>query len=526
MIRRYGGQGGGVAAAEHFGVKTISAIMQNLDNPTLTDIQALCLLIIHEWGSRNAIRAYVYLGQAARMAQMYRIVSQHQSRPEADQFIRDESFRRTLWLIYILDCFLTSSPGRHPALSSHDIKDVALPCPDMSFNFGTPAFVRTLSGAPPRGVPDTATPLAEVGEFGHIVMATQAWRNVIEMLTTVTLETYSEQQCQTLDNEIEIVRQALPMHFADKPGHINLHITMGSGYTYAMLHCLLHCATIMVNRRRLLQIVRTEDFNPDTWRMMPHSHLQMVDRVFASSHSIVSILLALEANHEKDAIVCFPLVMLFSCFTAGATIAWFSLKGFTPSNVNETAEALVRDAMRFLQEGADAWTLAVPWYRHLSVMAKVLRNGDRAGKKHHHKVESVTPSVKDDTASQPDNHGDAMDYERPSSVPAQPQEQAEGRSSEPPRHTGFTTINGGSAGVSTPAPASPPLAAAGAAAPAPVKADSPNAPSSTGTAHIPELSAPAPRSSDNDMTAAELCGAFEHQLLELDDLAAFMGGGV
>jgi hypothetical protein len=32
--------------------------------------------------------------------------------------------------------------------------------------------------------------------------------------------------------------------------------------------------------------------------------------------------------------------------------------------------------------------------------------------------------------------------------------------------------------------------------------------------------------SDFDMTSLELCAAFERQLLELDDLAAFMGGGV
>ncbi|ORY59551.1 uncharacterized protein BCR38DRAFT_412562 [Pseudomassariella vexata] len=512
LIRRYGGQGGAMMAADHFGVKCLTTLMQNMDNPTLHDIQALCLLTIHEWGSRNAVRAYIYLGQAARMAQMYRIISQHASRPEADQFIKDESFRRTLWLIYILDCFLTSSPGRHPALSAHDIKDVALPCPDMSFNFGTPVFVRTLSGAPPRGVPDPTTPLAEVGEFGHIVMATQAWRNVIEMLTTVTVETFSEQQCQSLETEIESVRQALPMHFMDKPGHINLHITMGSGYTYAMLHSLLHCATIMVNRRRLLQVVTTEGFNHETWRMVPHSHLQTVDRVFAAAHSIISLLIALEANVDKDSTVCFPLVMLFACFTAGSTVAWFSLKGLTPSNVDETAEALVRDAMRYLQDGAEAWTLAIPWFRHLSVMAKVLSNGDNAATQI--KPEPAPSSIKDDTASQPDNNPEPMDYDRPAS--AQPHDQPnDGRGSEPPRRTGFTTINGGSAGASTPTTASPP--------PAQGKVGSPNAPSSAGGGQPSEPPAP---TSGTDMTAAELCGAFEHQLLELDDLAAFMGGGV
>ncbi|KAI5923560.1 hypothetical protein F4810DRAFT_198924 [Camillea tinctor] len=509
LIRRYGGQGGASAASEHFAVKTINLVMQTLDNPSLADIQALCLLTIHEWGNRNAVRAYVYLGQASRMAQMYRIIAVHQSRGDPDQFIKDESFRRTLWLIYILDCFLTSSPGRHPAVSHHDVKDVPLPCPDMSYNFGTPVYVRTLAGNPPPGIPDASTPLTEVGEFGHIVMATQAWRNVIEMLTTVTPATFSEDDCVSLEAGIEAVRNSLPMHFIDKPGHINLHITMGSGYTYAMLHCLLHCATIMVNRRRLLHLVTNEGFNHETWRMVPHAHLQTVDRVFAASHSVVSLLLALEANADKDAVLNFPLVMLFSCFTACSTVAWFSLKGLTPGDVNETAEAIVRDGMRFLQDGANIWILAVPWYRHLSVMAKVLRNGDRDANRT--ALEAAAPSVKDDTSSQPDNPPESMDYERHSSV--NPQESVDNRGSEPPRKSGFTTINGGSAGVSTPATASPP--------PAQPKAESP-VPSSSGGQTIE----PAASSAGNDMTAAELCLAFERQLLELDDLAAFMGGGV
>ncbi|KAI3320168.1 hypothetical protein HD806DRAFT_507899 [Xylariaceae sp. AK1471] len=483
--------------------------MQNLDNPSLADIQALCLLTIHEWGNRNAVRAYVYLGQAARMTQMFRIISSHQTRDEPDQFIKDESFRRTLWLIYILDCFLTSSPGRHPAVSHHDVKDVPLPCPDMSYNFGTPVYVHTLAGNPPPPDLPEGTPTAEVGEFGHIVRATQAWRNVIEMLTTVTPATYSEEQCASLEAGIEAVRSSLPMHFVDKPGHINLHITMGSGYTYAMLHCLLHCATIMVHRRRLLHFITTEVFDHETWRMVPHAHLQTVDRVFAASHSVVSLLLALETNADKDAVPNFPLVMLFSCFTACATVAWFSLKGLTPVDVNETAEAIVGDGMRFLQDGANTWTLAIPWYRHLAVMAKVLRNDDKDISR---VVEQpAPPSIKDDTASQPDNNPEGMDYERHAST--NPQEAGEMNGAEPLRKSGFTTINGGgSAGASTPATASPPAQS---------KAESP-VPSSSGRPQMDASTGTAP----SDMTSAELCMAFERQLLELDDLAAFMGGGV
>ncbi|KIH92624.1 fungal specific transcription factor domain containing protein [Sporothrix brasiliensis 5110] len=514
LIRRYGSHGGGTAAAEHFAQKASNFIMQSLDHPSLGDIQALCLLVIHEWGCRNAVRAYIYLGQAARMAQMYRIVQIHQP-SDPDNFLKEESFRRTLWLIYILDCFLTSSPGRHPALSSLDIVDVALPCQDMNFNFGSPVFVRTLSGVAPGVAPDPDAALADVGEFAYIVLATKAWRSVVEMMTTTSIDTFSEARCLDLEAEIDAIRQSLPVHFADKPGQINLHVTMGSGFTYAMIHCLLQCATIFVNRRQILQIVTAEDFNADEWRNSAHT--QLVDKIFAASHGIISMLVSLENGADKDSILCFPIVMLFSAFTAGSTVAYLYLKGLAPSNVTDTALLIVRDSLRLMNDGAESWPLVMPWNRHLTVMAKVLRDinarEDAPGSPEQAKARNGSPYLKDDASSQPDTNPDAMDYDHAggnASLDAERNNSVD-RGSEPPapkRTGGIATINGGSAGAPTPAPDSPP--------PEPVN----------------KQESPEPRSNSNppsltvDITAKELCSAFERQLLELDDLAAFMGGGV
>lgn len=527
MIRRYGGHGSSSTAAEHFASKTINLVMQNLDTPSLADIQSVCLLILHEWGCRNAVRAYTYLGLAARMAQMYRLVHHHNSTNEPDQFQMEESFRRTLWLIYILDCFLTSSPGRHPALTHLDVQDVSLPCLDMNYNFTSPVHVRTLSGAPPAGLKDSSAQLSEVGEFGHIVLATKAWRQVVEMMTTTTLATFSDERCVQLEQDIEVLRQSLPMHFADKPNNINLHITMGSGYTYAFIHCLLNCGTIFVNRRRMLQVVTDENFSIDLWRGSSHTHVQTVDKIFAASHSIIHSLLALETGADKDSILCFPLFMLFAAFTAGSTVAYLTLKGLAPANSSESAFNIVRDSVRMCQDGAESWPLVIPWQRHLSVMSKVLRDVKSAPRdkaREDSKKRALSPSVKDDNVSQTDTNPDAMDYEQPDVSAAGPQAvpTTEGRASEPPvpRKTGITTINGGPVAVSTPADSPPP--------PVPVvaKVDSPS-PASPGSAlGGVQSSSTGPDVPDVDMTALELCAAFERQLLELDDLAAFMGGGV
>ena len=560
MIRRYGGQLGGAGAAEraaeHFAQKAGQLVMQSLASPSLADIQALCLLVIHEWGRKEAIRAYIYLGQAARMIQMYRIVLVQQRNSDPDQFLQDESFRRTLWLIYILDCFLTSSPGRRPALSTHDVVDIALPCADMNFNFGSPVVVRTIGGAAPsHAEPNTA--LSEVGEFGHIVLATRAWRNVVEMMTTTTLETFSDTQCLSLESDIDTLRQSLPPHFADKPGQINLHITMGSGYTYAMIHCLLNCGTIFVNRRRILQVVTEKNFTIDAWRMAAHTHLQTVDRIFAASYSIIHSLLALEHGADKDIMVCFPIFMLFSAFTAGSTVAYLALKGLAPSTVTESASSIVRDSLRLCQDGSESWLLVMPWAKHLGVMSKVLRDMKVLGRDREAREDSratmhaASPHIKDDVATPPENNNpEAMEFEtvQPNNIgpgsqgpnaasPGTPTPTIEGPGGsevggETPlvRRPGITTINGGSVPVDTRvATNSPPPHATPVLQHQQMKVDSPSAQSSVsqqGSANAHGASVPPGGADGMDMTAKDLCEAFETQLLDFDDLAAFMGGGV
>jgi hypothetical protein len=544
FIRRYGSP---TAAAEAFADKAISNITLNLDHPALSDIQGLCLVIIHEWGSRNAVRAYIYLGQAARMMHMYRILNSHHP-DTTGNFLWEESFRRTLWLLYILDCLLTAAPGRCAALSPQDTADVPLPCSDINFAFGNTVYVKTLfQQMDPAGHPASPHATGEVGEFGYIVMATTIWRGVVTMLMRTTLQNFSEEDCTELLKQIETLRASLPMQFVDKPGQISLHMTMGSGYTFAVLHCLLHCATIFIHRRRLLQEVTVQNFDIESFRRSPKCH-DIVDRLFTSCHSTISLLTAVEAGVEKDNLTCFPIFMLFASFTASATVAYLSLKGLNPPNSGETAAAIVKDGLRFMQDGTESWPLMSSWLRHLTVMQRVLNNDAAA-------PSSSTPNppnapnaqlnsgaypsgsgVKDEVASNADTNPDVMDYDRSSTgggIPPHPQprhvsELARGDSEPPaaiPRRPGIATINGGSAALNPPPTRSP----------GPTSA--PRAPSAA--MQVTDVKEPSPADSANDfsgsqqsqttsqdMTGPELCEAFERQLLDLDDLAAFMGGGV
>ncbi|KAI9163831.1 chitinase 1 precursor [Paramyrothecium foliicola] len=533
LIRRYGSP---TTAAETYAAKAITLINQNLDNPILADIQALCLIIIHEWGTRNAVRAYIYLGQAARMLQMYRILNSHHTSETNDQFLRDESSRRTLWLIYILDCLLTSTPGRFSALSHHDSVDVPLPCSDINFAFGNAVYVKTLGQHLDPTRHSASPPPGEIGEFGYIVIASTMWRDVVAMLTSTTLQSFREEDCVDLVARIENLRSSLPMQFVDKPGQINLHMTMGSGYTFAMLHCLLHCATIFVHRRRLLQEVIDPNFNLESFRMSPRCH-DIVDRLFTSCHGTISLLNAVESGSEKDHATCFPIFMLFSSFTASATVAYLSLKGLTPPNAVETAAHIVKDGLRFMNDGTENWPLMSSWLRHLTVMQRVLNNDAAATtvrSRHGSNSNGAPAGIKDEISSNADTNPDAMDYDQQNSAaagqpggPTRSVSESAREESEPPtvnipRRPGVTTINGNSGHAATSETVSPPPGAAPHATmqAQDLKVQSPDT-TSNGVAASKDG-----QTTSQDMTGPELCHAFERQLLDLDDLAAFMGGGV
>lgn len=525
LIRRYGGTS--TLAAETFASKAINAINHKLDHPNLADIQALCLVIIHEWGSGNAVSAYIYLGQAARMLQMYKIVTIHSHSEYADQFLRDESFRRTLWLIYMLDCLLTSMPGRYPALNVRDTTDVALPCMEMNFAFGNGVYVKTLlQELNHASVSPTHPPSGEVGEYGYIVVAATLWRDVVGMLTTSTLHNYRDDDCAELIAKIDGLRASLPMQLADKPGQINLHMTMGSGYTYAMLHCFLHCATIFVYRRRLLQDVTARNFDLETFRASSACH-DIVDRLFVSSHATMALVTAIQSGSDKENLPSFPIFMLFSAFTASATIAYLSLKQLTPSNAVETANHIVTDGIRFMQEGADTWPLMVGWLRHLSIMQRVLSQDASSADRGHQNLghRDQQSNAKDEINSNADTNPDTtMDYDQQSSnsvAASQPPppagEDASGPTSAPRSSVG--TANGsGSVGIASPEIKSP------------QSANTHIVPQIKHEGHAAVFNGHAVRvdgyTTSPEMTPAQLSHVFERQLLELDDLAAFMGGGV
>ena len=573
LLRRFGAApqaGSKNPTADAFAATALSMINKNLDAPSLPDIQALCLLILHEWGNLNAVRAYIFLGQAARMLQMHRIINHPPRLDSSDKFHHDESLRRTIWLLYIIDCFLTSTPDRRSALDPADYASISLPCQDVFFVFGNASYAPTLANTAPKDLPANAA-VGEVGELGFIVIGTTIWRDVVHYLTTLGYSHFPDTDYLTFMDRIHDLRKALPVQYVDKPQQINLHITMGTGFTFAMVHSLIHCSQIFLQRRRLLdQVVPPQPShdeqgncvpltpdaferwsrNLDVWRRSPQS-LDFIQELLQSCHTIISLLNALDAQGDKDSNPQFPIYMLFAAFSASATVAYLALKNLTPRHMMETATLMVGDGLGFMSQALETLPLAARWHRHLDVMKRILSQENAkpfpAAAPVYSTATATTAAVqprphsaRDDVASHADSHADPMDYEAGGDTSVDADGTRDG--SEPPmplpRRTGVTTISGnvsGITGASTPVSTSPPSAQSSqghqsSTAEGSVRIPLPSSASVSSSGAPPPpvvvtLPAPTPNG-PQDMNAAELCAAFEKQLLELDDLASFMGGGV
>jgi hypothetical protein len=111
------------------------------------------MLALHEWGSCEGIKAWKFLGEALRCAQLiglhldlcdqsllkHSLVRPSRADPPGgsseDVCIESETQRRTLWSCYFLERCLSSGAFRPTVLRNGDIK-IQLPSSERSFLFG------------------------------------------------------------------------------------------------------------------------------------------------------------------------------------------------------------------------------------------------------------------------------------------------------------------------------------------------------------------------------------------------------
>ncbi|KAI1316649.1 hypothetical protein EDD11_009684 [Mortierella claussenii] len=118
-------------AGEPFATNVRGMLLDSIDIPTVSNVQALVFLSMYEYGAARGPRAWMLGGMAVRQAQELGL-NREDSSPvfhlKGDWVMR-ETRRRTFWACFILDVLASSSSGRPRMMDERDC-EVLLPSED------------------------------------------------------------------------------------------------------------------------------------------------------------------------------------------------------------------------------------------------------------------------------------------------------------------------------------------------------------------------------------------------------------
>ncbi|KAF9099144.1 hypothetical protein BGX23_003737 [Mortierella sp. AD031] len=132
-------------AGEPFATNIRAVLVDSIDVPTVSNVQALLLLSMYEYGAARGPRAWMFGGMAVRQAQELGL-NREDSSPvfylKGDWVMR-ETRRRTFWACFILDVLASSSSGRPRMMDERDC-EVLLPSEDHDWYEERPVVTEML----------------------------------------------------------------------------------------------------------------------------------------------------------------------------------------------------------------------------------------------------------------------------------------------------------------------------------------------------------------------------------------------
>ncbi|CDH56248.1 zinc finger transcription factor 1 [Lichtheimia corymbifera JMRC:FSU:9682] len=120
-------------SGEKYACKARSILFSSIDIPSLSNVQALILLTMHEYSCARGPRSWMYSGMAVRMALELGLNKDIDLKEDGkrtmsvDRWIEIEVQRRVFWAVFTLDKLLSASTGR-PSILQEDDCETLLPC--------------------------------------------------------------------------------------------------------------------------------------------------------------------------------------------------------------------------------------------------------------------------------------------------------------------------------------------------------------------------------------------------------------
>lgn len=168
-------------AGESFVSKARRVISMEFDDPTLETVQAMILLIQHDFFRSKGKKSMIYISMAIRMATTLGL---HEEPTDPNlTFLEREQRRRTYWSLVVLDRLGHSSSHWQVQLRA-DLAEIQMPCTDYCFENCIPVVTQKLNGDTPADIKLSGAashpqyPNGKLGLYAYIVKVTILWCDI------------------------------------------------------------------------------------------------------------------------------------------------------------------------------------------------------------------------------------------------------------------------------------------------------------------------------------------------------------
>lgn len=167
--------------------------LKRSDEPTITILTVLLILGLHEFGTCQGGRSWMFGGMALRMAYALQLHQELDHDPLGQQKDKNtelsptdrEIRRRTMWACFLMDLFNSSGTER-PAFADENSIKIQLPIKEACFQMEIPGPTESLDGSVPNRIAEDTSQMADprdnMGVCAYIVRIIALWGRAVKYL--------------------------------------------------------------------------------------------------------------------------------------------------------------------------------------------------------------------------------------------------------------------------------------------------------------------------------------------------------
>ncbi|KAL9045434.1 MAG: hypothetical protein Q9214_001515, partial [Letrouitia sp. 1 TL-2023] len=283
------------------------------DKPNITILTVLLILGLHEFGTCQGGRSWMFGGMAMRMAyalQLHREMDKDQLDRKSNKdpkfsAIDGEIRRRTMWSCFLMDRFNSSGTERPTCGSEEHIK-VQLPIKESYFQMGIPGLTECLDGDIPNPLPvdagHKADPRQNMGAASHMVRGIALWGHVIRYFNLGGREKDPYEMWQKnsgfaeLTLRLEKLKKSLTPDLLYTPENLAQHAADKIANQFLLMHVIHHQIALFLHRYAIPTFT-TARLPSDA----PKDFVAEATKIAIDSANRMSDLFAQGCNHKLNA---------------------------------------------------------------------------------------------------------------------------------------------------------------------------------------------------------------------------------